>query len=114
MFNDKAEFESEKDFKLPKPMKSFKGAIARTIAHSIKGSFNVGKEVGDSVAELMQTFDNEGIDIFLVGGAVRDIYKHKEPNDFDFITLALPDDIELFLKKLNFENINNNCVAIVN
>jgi len=107
MFNDKAEFESEKDFKLPKPMKSFKGAIARTIAHSIKGSFNVGKEVGDSVAELMQTFDNEGIDIFLVGGAVRDIYKHKEPNDFDFITLALPDDIELFLKKLNFENINN-------
>ncbi|MAH42618.1 hypothetical protein CL614_02735 [archaeon] len=107
MFNEKAGFESEKDFKLPRPVKSFLMATSKAVAKSIKGSFNIGREVGESVEELMKVFDNEGIDIFLVGEAVRDIITYKEPNDFDFITLALPDDIELWLKKLKFENINN-------
>ena len=82
-------------------------ALSGMVAKSIDGPIKVKQEVGDCVEELMKVFDNEGIDIFLVGGAVRDMIAHKEPNDFDFITLALPDDIELWLKELKFENINN-------
>ena len=107
MLNEDEGEDSKMDFKLPTPTISSRGALSNTIRGAVTGPFNLRVEVGDGVEELMKVFDASDIDLFLVGGAVRDIITYKEPNDFDFITTALPDDIELYLSNLNFENINN-------
>jgi tRNA nucleotidyltransferase (CCA-adding enzyme) len=43
-----------------------------------------------------QTFE---LELYLVGGAVRDILLGKTPKDFDFCTSATPDEIEIAIKK---------------
>ena len=56
---------------------------------------------------IFDAFSEKHTDLFLVGGAVRDMVKYKKVNDFDFITPMLPFEIEEILVNLGFENINN-------
>lgn len=47
----------------------------------------------DSVKDILSKFDNAGYEIYVVGGAVRDILMGKIPNDWDFTTNATPEQI---------------------
>lgn len=46
------------------------------------------------VRELARLFSEEGHDLYLVGGSVRDAFLEREVSDLDFTTGARPDDIE--------------------
>ena len=43
--------------------------------------------------EFYSHFEKAGFKAYLVGGAVRDIFLHKEPHDFDVATNATPQDV---------------------
>jgi len=46
-----------------------------------------------SVTDILQRFDKAGYEIYIVGGAVRDILMGKPANDWDFTTSATPEQI---------------------
>lgn len=50
-----------------------------------------------SVQEIMNLFKDKGFEIYVVGGAVRDLLMGKESNDWDFTTNATPDEMLSFL-----------------
>ncbi len=47
----------------------------------------------ESVREILEKFRKEGYEIYIVGGAVRDILMGRATNDWDFTTNATPDEI---------------------
>ncbi len=47
----------------------------------------------ESVTDILQKFDKAGYEIYIVGGAVRDILMGKSANDWDFTTNATPEQI---------------------
>ncbi len=52
-----------------------------------------------SVLDLMQLFQKNGFEIYVVGGAVRDLLMGKVATDWDFTTNATPDQMLIFLPK---------------
>jgi tRNA nucleotidyltransferase/poly(A) polymerase len=50
-------------------------------------------ELPESVQEILNKFDKAGYEIYIVGGAVRDIIMGRITNDWDFTTNAIPDEI---------------------
>lgn len=50
-------------------------------------------ELPKSVKEILEKFDKAGHEIYVVGGAVRDILMGKMTNDWDFTTNATPEEI---------------------
>ena len=55
------------------------------------------------IDRLYKIYSNEGYDLYLVGGCVRDSIKGKTPKDFDLATNAKIDDTIELLKKNNIE-----------
>ena len=51
------------------------------------------KTINPVLKEIALLFNNSGKEIYLVGGAVRDILRGKKINDWDLATNALPDEI---------------------
>src|SRR5258706_1932533 len=47
----------------------------------------------DSVKDILSKFDDAGYEIYIVGGAVRDILMNRPTNDWDFTTNAVPEEI---------------------
>jgi len=89
--------------RIPKPKKTYQGSLENEIKRITPTKSTVYKEV----LSIFKAFSETQTDIFLVGGAVRDMIKYKKVNDFDFITPMLPFEIEQILIELGFENINN-------
>ena len=53
------------------------------------------------VKKVARMLSKEGYDIYLVGGAIRDIVMGKKPHDYDLATNALPDEmINIFPKSV--------------
>ena len=50
-------------------------------------------DLPNSVKDIIAKFDSAGYQIYIVGGAVRDILMDSHPNDWDFTTNATPDEI---------------------
>ncbi|KKS95591.1 MAG: hypothetical protein UV71_C0005G0020 [Microgenomates group bacterium GW2011_GWC1_43_13] len=50
-------------------------------------------ELPKSVQEILEKFEKAGYEIYIVGGAVRDIFMGRFTNDWDFTTNATPDEI---------------------
>jgi len=50
-------------------------------------------DLPDDVMEISKIFFENGYDIFVVGGAVRDFILGKEPKDYDLVTNAQPNAI---------------------
>jgi tRNA nucleotidyltransferase/poly(A) polymerase len=63
----------------------------------------------NDIIEVSNAYIKAGKDIFLVGGAVRDFIKGKEPKDWDLVTNALPEESKEILKgfKLSDEQGKN-------
>jgi len=54
------------------------------------------------VQKIARILSKEGYDVYLVGGALRDIAMGKTPHDYDLATNALPDEmVELFPKAIS-------------
>lgn len=51
------------------------------------------RELPKSVKEILEKFDKAGYEIYIVGGAVRDLLMGRATNDWDFTTNAAPDQI---------------------
>jgi len=51
------------------------------------------------IEKIHATFERNGYECYLVGGAVRDIYMGKIPKDYDLTTNATPDQIEDIFEK---------------
>ena len=55
-------------------------------------------EVPQSVIDIKDIFKENGHELFVVGGAVRDSLLGEKPKDFDLATDAVPDKIKEMLK----------------
>lgn len=54
------------------------------------------------VQKVARILSKEGYDVYLVGGAIRDIAIGKQPDDYDLATNALPDEmLELFPRSVS-------------
>lgn len=51
--------------------------------------------------KIIEKLCNKGCNAYLTGGAVRDLFMGKDPNDYDIATEATPDQIELFFSNVN-------------
>ena len=70
-------------------------------------------EVPEHVNKIYELFRNEEIEMYLVGGCVRDMVMGKTPNDFDFVTPILPEEMIRILKKNDVE-YDDQYINIVN
>ena len=55
------------------------------------------------ILKLHKLFKNQGFELFLVGGSIRDFKKGETPKDYDLSTDALPDTIISILAKNGYE-----------
>ena len=68
-------------------MKNFKNYISEKI------------NVPADVLEIAKAFKEANMELYLVGGAIRDHIQNKIPHDFDLVTNALPEESKNILKK---------------
>lgn len=61
--------------------------------------------IPNNVLVLNNIFTDNGYELYLVGGAVRDFLLDKPIKDYDLATNAVPDDIERILKASNIKTI---------
>ena len=50
-------------------------------------------KISDGANFVIKTLKSSGYDAFLVGGCVRDLILQNDPNDFDVVTNARPNEI---------------------
>lgn len=50
--------------------------------------------IPDSIIALLKVLENAGFEVFIVGGAIRDLLLGKAPNEFDLASNARPKEIE--------------------
>ena len=55
--------------------------------------------LSNDLKAIMDVFLNNNYYIFIVGGAVRDILLNIEPHDYDLVTNALPEQVEMLFDK---------------
>ena len=54
-------------------------------------------DLPNSVLKMNQIFKENGYELYVVGGAVRDLLYGSEPKDFDLVTNAKPEEIKFIL-----------------
>jgi putative nucleotidyltransferase with HDIG domain len=62
------------------------------------------KLIPDYVTHVIETLEEAGFEVFLVGGCVRDIIMEREPKDWDITTKAKPEEIIPLFEKTIYEN----------
>jgi tRNA nucleotidyltransferase (CCA-adding enzyme) len=62
-------------------------------------------QLPDSVKDILTKFDQSGYQIYIVGGAVRDIIMGRPTNDWDFTTNATPDEILKVIPDGYYDNV---------
>jgi len=63
------------------------------------------KKIPPPVFKIFQKFTQEGYQIYLVGGAVRDLLLGREIHDADFATNAHPEEIQKLLPESFYDNV---------
>src|SRR3989344_992518 len=58
----------------------------------------------EEVVEICKKIESKGFEVYIVGGAVRDLLMGKASNDWDFTTNAKPDDIQKLFKDSFYDN----------
>ena len=53
----------------------------------------MGKRIPRDVEEAMEELEKRGYSVYIVGGAVRDLLRGVEPNDYDLATSARPEEV---------------------
>ncbi len=55
-------------------------------------------DLPDDIYQLKREFDKAGKKLYVVGGAVRDLYQNRKPHDIDLVTDAQPEESKQILK----------------
>jgi len=55
-------------------------------------------ELPDDIYQIKKEFDKAGKKLYVVGGAVRDLYQNRKPHDIDLVTDAQPEESKQILK----------------
>ena len=61
-------------------------------------------ELPPFVEEILNKFETAGYEIYVVGGAVRDILLKRQVNDWDFTTNATPEEIQKLFNNSYYTN----------
>lgn len=68
--------------------------------------------VPQHLQELSRTFTQNGFSVYLVGGAIRDIFLHKNPTDWDVATNATPQQVSNLFRRVIPTGIDHGTVTI--
>src|SRR3989339_106450 len=68
----------------------------------------------EKIKKLMERFSESGAEIYVIGGAVRDLLMGREVKDWDFTTNMTPEEIQRLFPKNSFYNNTYGTVSIVN
>lgn len=55
-------------------------------------------DLPEDIYQIKKEFDKAGKKLYVVGGAVRDLYQNRKPHDIDLVTDALPEESQKILK----------------
>ena len=69
--------------------------------------------IPDKVKNIIKKFAENGAEIYVVGGAVRDLMLGREVNDWDFTTNLNPEEMKKLFPKNSFYNNNFGTLSIV-
>lgn len=67
--------------------------------------FKITMPIPKDIHDINRVFKNNGFELFIVGGAVRDFIMDKPIKDFDLVTNAMPDDVERILGENGFRTL---------
>lgn len=67
--------------------------------------FKINMPLPKDVFDVNRVFKDNGFELFIVGGAVRDFIMDKPIKDFDLVTNAMPDDVERILNDNGFRTL---------
>jgi tRNA nucleotidyltransferase (CCA-adding enzyme) len=62
---------------------------------------NVEMPLPNDIIKIAKLYHDNGKDLFVVGGSVRDFLQGKTPHDYDLVTNALPEESKKILKTMN-------------
>lgn len=66
--------------------------------------YKVDMHVPKDIYEISKVFHDNNKSIYIVGGAVRDFLRGKEPHDYDLVTDSLPEETKIILKKFHISD----------
>ena len=69
--------------------------------------------IPEKVKKIIRKFHENGAEIYVVGGAVRDLLLNREVNDWDFTTNLTPEEMKKLFPKNSFYNNNFGTLSIV-
>lgn len=70
-------------------------------------------QLPEHVTYIINTIEDAGFEAFAVGGCVRDSLLHKEPDDWDITTNALPEQIKALFKRTIDTGIEHGTVTVM-
>ena len=59
--------------------------------------------VPDSIVAIIRLIENKGFDVYIVGGAIRDILLGRYPTEYDLASNALPEQIEVLFDHVSLD-----------
>ncbi len=91
------------------------GKISFESINSLKKEkmIKINLEIPEEIKKIVEVFKKNNLEIFLVGGCVRDLMLNKEPGDWDMTTNAKPELIETLFEHTFYEN-DFGTVGVVN
>ena len=70
-------------------------------------------EMPDDVKTIIDTIEQNGFQAYAVGGCVRDTLLHRNPDDWDITTSAVPNQVKTFFKRTIDTGIKHGTVTIM-
>lgn len=71
------------------------------------------QEIPQNVLQILSTLNTAGYEAYIVGGCVRDFILHREPQDWDITTSALPNQIKALFPHTVDTGIQHGTVTVV-
>lgn len=70
-------------------------------------------ELPEDVKTIIETLAADGFEAYAVGGCVRDALLHREPNDWDITTSAMPTDVKRLFRRTVDTGIEHGTVTVM-
>lgn len=61
------------------------------------------RNLNPDIRQLAKIFKENGYELYLVGGCIRDVFLRKNPKDYDLCTNLLPDKVIELMRKANIQ-----------
>lgn len=77
-------------------------------------TYDIKIQVPSAIDDIQKIFTGQGLDLFLVGGCVRDAVLKENPKDFDLATNATPDKIESIFRGRYQTKLTGKSFGVIN